>query len=296
MAADDGTGADLEPQDAFALVAHETRFDILRALWEAGDEALTFSQLRTAVGSPDAGNFNYHLKRLLGPFVNRDERENGDSAAYDLTVAGGRVMGAIESGGYHRTDAVGPVDVDGSCSACDGDIEAVYGDGLARVVCLECDAQLLAVPLPAAAVATYDAADLPDLLDRWVRKTNREVRAGICPVCSGRLDGHLADEDGDPPADHVTASYTCRQCGRTVTGSVSSWLLEHPALVQFAMNHGVDPREWSLWSDEWRASVDVARLETDPLRIGVRFALDGDTLELVVDEAVEVVDVRRPDA
>jgi hypothetical protein len=292
MAVDDDTGDDLKPKEAFALVAHETRFNILRGLWDASDDTLTFSELRTAVGNPDAGNFNYHLKRLLGRFVNKNQREEGDSATYELTVAGGRVMGAIESGGYHQTDRVGPVKVDGSCAGCKGDIEAVYEDDLARVVCHECDAEMLTFPLPAAAVETYDAADLPDLLDRWVRKTNREIRAEICPLCSGRLDGHLVLEDPDLPAERVGASYTCRQCDRTINGTVSAWLDEHPALVQMMMNQGVDPRDCPPWSDKWRERIEEERLETDPPRVVVRYTIDDETLELVVDETVKVVDIR----
>jgi DNA-directed RNA polymerase subunit RPC12/RpoP len=148
--------------------------------------------------------------------------------------------------------------------------------------------------LPAAAVATYDAADLPDLMDRWVRKTTRAIRAEICPYCSGRLDGRLVTTDTDRPSEHVTAPYTCRQCGQTVNGTVSWWLLEHPAVVQFMMNRGVDPREWTPWSEEWRAAADRDRSGTDPPQVAVRVTLDGDTLELVVDESVEVVNIRQP--
>lgn len=288
------TGERLAPEAAFALVGHEMRFGILQALWDAGDERLTFSELRAAVGNPDAGNFNYHLRKLLGPFVHKHDDE--DSSEYELTVAAGRVMGAIESGGYHRDGQVGPVPVDGTCPGSHDALEAVYGDDLARIHCLECDLQMFSFPLPAGAVAAYDPIDLPDLLDRWVRATVRQVRADICPVCSGRLDGHLEDCDPDAPAEQIAARYTCRQCARTVNGTVTSWLVEHPAVVQFAMNHGVDPREWPLWSDGWRSSTGARRLDTEPLRVGVQFSLDGETLELVVGEAVEVIDVRAPDS
>ncbi|WP_440991487.1 winged helix-turn-helix domain-containing protein [Haloarchaeobius baliensis] len=292
MAEGSDPDSDLEPEAAFALIGQEMRFAILRALWDAGDKGLTFSELREAVGNPDAGNFNYHLRRLLGPFVVKHETDG--SPTYELTVAAGYVMGSIESGGYHRTERVGPVGIDGTCPDCGGGIEAVYEDDLACVRCLECDVRMFDFPLPAGAVAAYDPPDLPDLLDRWVRTTVRRVRANICPVCSGRLSGHLTDEDSDHPAKDITARYTCQQCARTVNGTVSAWLVEHPAVVQFWMNHAVDPLEHPLWSEMWRTSTDVRRLETDPLRVGVQFTLDGETLELVVDETVQVAEVRRP--
>lgn len=298
MTAEDDTIVEMEerlaPEAAFALVGHETRFDILQALWDAGDERVTFSELRAAVGNPDAGNFNYHLRKLLGPFVNK--RDDGDSPTYELTVAAGRVMGAIESGGYHRDGRVGPVPVDGTCPESHDTLEAVYEDDLARIHCLECDLQMFNFPLPAGAVAPYAPIDLPDLLDRWVRATVRQVRADICPVCSGRIDGRLDDCDPNTPAEQIVACYTCRQCARSINGTAASWLVEHPAVVQFAMNHGVDPREWPLWSDSWRTHTDVRRLESDPLRLGVRFGLDDEAVELVVDDSVAVVEVHGAEA
>jgi hypothetical protein len=297
MAVDDRTDTDLEPQDAFALVAHELRFEIIRALWDAGDEPLTFSELRAAVGRPDGGNFNYHLDRFLGPLVTRHEGSDGDgtSPGYGLTVAVRNLMAAIESGGYHRTARLDPVGVEGICRVCGGGVEAVYEDDLARIRRLDCDAPMFTLPLPARAVAAHDPADLPDLLDRWVRRTNRSVRADICPVCSGRLDGRLVD-DLERPAEHGIASYTYLECDKTVVVPVSSLLVEHPALVQFAMNRGVDPRDWRTWSVAWRRRVDVDRLQTDPLRVAVRVTVDGEPLELVVDEHVAVTDTRCPDA
>jgi DNA-directed RNA polymerase subunit RPC12/RpoP len=292
MAADDEAGTDLEPQDAFALVSHELRFDILQALWDASDEALTFSQLRAAVGNPDVGNFNYHLQQLLGPFVVKHENE--DSPCYELTIAASYVLGAIESGSYHRTERVGPTSVEGSCPECRGDIEAIYEENLARIRCLACELRLLTVPLPAGAVAAYDAADLPNLLDRWVRKTNRAIRAHICPVCSGRIDGRLTEE-ADRSTERIMTSYTCRRCEQTFTGQVATWLVEQPALVQFAIDHGVDTREWQVWSGDWQRSIDVERLQREPLEVAVRVHIDEETLELVVDETVEVIDVCRAD-
>jgi hypothetical protein len=150
-------------------------------------------------------------------------------------------------------------------------------------------------PLPAGAVAAYDPTELPDLLDRWARATVRQVQADICPICSGRLDGHLDYSDPDAPVEQIEACYTCRQCARTITGMVTLWLVEHPAVVQFAMNHGLDPREWPLWAVGWRTSIGARRLDADPLRLGVQFTLDDETVELVVDESVKVVEVHRPD-
>jgi len=69
MTEDDGD-EDVPPEDAFSLVANETRMDVLKALWEA-DGPRSFSALRERVGVRDSGQFNYHLGKLVGHFVRK---------------------------------------------------------------------------------------------------------------------------------------------------------------------------------------------------------------------------------
>lgn len=51
---------------AFQRMGNDMRLAILVALWEevgpfAEDNAVSFSTLRSRVGAPDSGQFNYHL-------------------------------------------------------------------------------------------------------------------------------------------------------------------------------------------------------------------------------------------
>jgi len=57
----------LSPDEAFALLANDTRVGILRALWadfESGKRgnALPYSELFGRVEIADSGNFSYHLE------------------------------------------------------------------------------------------------------------------------------------------------------------------------------------------------------------------------------------------
>jgi DNA-binding transcriptional ArsR family regulator len=81
----------LSPDAAFATLGSETRFAVLRALAEA-DDAVSFSALRDRVGMADSGQFNYHLDRLVGHFVERADD------GYRLAPAGERVAEAVLSG------------------------------------------------------------------------------------------------------------------------------------------------------------------------------------------------------
>jgi hypothetical protein len=89
---------EIPPADAFSLLGHELRIGIVRALWRAGDDEVSFSKLRERAGMPDSGQFNYHLGELVGTFV----RESEEAEGYELTYAGRQVIGAILDGTYTK--------------------------------------------------------------------------------------------------------------------------------------------------------------------------------------------------
>lgn len=83
--------------DAFELLANETRLAILLALWEAYEPfgtggGLTFSELRDRVGMRDSGQFNYHLGKLEGEFVQSTD------GGYKLRPAGEKITRAVIGG------------------------------------------------------------------------------------------------------------------------------------------------------------------------------------------------------
>ena len=64
--------------EAFSILGHETRLAILLALWEAyepfaAENAVPFAELRRHVGMRDGSQFNYHLSRLVGHYVQKTE-------------------------------------------------------------------------------------------------------------------------------------------------------------------------------------------------------------------------------
>lgn len=92
MAAEsDSGGPTLPPDDAFSVLGNETRMEIIQELADASDR-LPFSELRDRVGVSDSGQFNYHLDKLVGHFV--EDTEDG----YGLRRAGERVIEAVVSG------------------------------------------------------------------------------------------------------------------------------------------------------------------------------------------------------
>ena len=296
--------AESEPErigadEAFNLVASEARFDILRALWElqneerddpsADESAVSFSTLHDATDVRDSGQFNYHLDKLVPRFV----RQTDDG--YDLTYAGTQVVGAAVSGIYTDSDvtAVDPIEV-GTCPECGGAFEAKYERGHIDVGCESCDVSVTHLPAPPVLAATTADADLPQVFSQRILTDIHEVNRGFCQLCGGSLDADLDrsfSDEIDTWAPRLGARFTCRACGITVSTVLGATVIDHPAVVGFLYDHGIDLRETYLWDLDWLFEAHGSVTSEEPLRVAVRVEVEGDTIELTLDEDLAVVDV-----
>ncbi|WP_135821982.1 winged helix-turn-helix domain-containing protein [Halostella litorea] len=264
------------PEAAFSLLSNETRFAILRALYDADDRSLSFSELRERTGVRDSGQFNYHLGKLVGVFVG--EVDDG----YALRYAGRRVIGAVLSGAYTRELTVDPVPVDGRCFDCGGGLEATYRDERARIGCRDCGLSVTEFGVPPGLVEGYDREELPYAFDRWIRTQMSQFFAGFCPRCLGRMRTTVDDEpDDDLGLPGLT--HACDRCTFSSVSVVGSAVIDHPAVVAFHHDHGVDLRETPLWELDWLISDRHELLSTDPSRVRVVVPLDDETLLVDVD-------------
>ena len=108
MASEDDEGD--APETAFALIGNETRAAILRSLGEDPHAEVPFSELRSRVDEGlDSGQFNYHLKQLLGRFVDRTED------GYTLRPEGIALYRRIRAGTFTRQVSVGPREAGFDC-------------------------------------------------------------------------------------------------------------------------------------------------------------------------------------
>lgn len=90
----------------------------------------------------------------------------------------------------------------------------------------------------------------------------------------------------------VRMAYECSQCRLEGQGPLIGELVYHPAVVSAFYDRGVDVTDMPYW--ELRHVLDTFEeevLETAPLRVRVTVPLDDGDLELVVDDAGEVVEV-----
>ena len=276
----------LPTEEVFGLLDNETRLGILQALAERTETPTSFSELREAVGTRDSGKFNYHLGKLVGHFVRRDDD------GYRLTLAGMQMMGAILSGTYTADAEIDPIDLDDPCPNCGVDgLLVEYEDERVEMHCTACEDWSNSFTFPPGAVTQYDYDELPEVFDRWLRTVFERIEMGFCPTCSGRMDGRLElTPDAPEPA---RAHFECRRCGDFARASPTLPLLYHPAVLGFYYDHGIDLTETPSWRVSGQESLTTDLLSDDPPRVRVSIAVDDESLVAVVDESLEVVSVDR---
>lgn len=302
----------LSPDDAFAVLGNETRVAILRAL-AAADEPVAFSELRDRVGTPDSGQFNYHLGKLVGHFVRKSD------GGYVLRQAGRRVIEAVLSGAVTEAVVLEPTRLDAPCPYCGAAIEVSYLEERLLTRCTECvgsfagaessseafetlpGGTLTLYYLPSAGIQGRSPLELLDAALAWSFIELDAVANGICPRCAGRVV-HAVDVCADHEADGgvcdrcntrfaVIFVSRCTNCDRKAQGTIKYHLLADPAVRSFFETRGIDTLA-PAWED-MAALYDYEEevLGTDPFEARVTFTVAGDDLAVVVDDALTVIDV-----
>ncbi|MFB6073466.1 MAG: helix-turn-helix domain-containing protein [Haloarculaceae archaeon] len=285
-----------DPEEVFTALADGTRMAILHALWEAEEGTASFSELREAVGMRDSGQFNYHLDKLRDRFV----RKTDDG--YRLTLAGMQVKGAVFAGAYTMEGSVEPFELDEPCPACGGVRTFHYEDERVEITCGDCGFSDQAGIAPGVFVG-YDREAFPDVAGRYFRTIVRRVDDGFCWVCDGRIEPTIqaagetdddAEASGPDLANLPVVRFDCGRCGESVVVDLGVVFLDHPAVVSFLYERGVDVREESFWTFSARNTDRASFRSRDPVRAGVTYSTDGDALTLVVDGDLAVVDIEGP--
>ena len=306
---DDADG--LSPDEAFALLGNETRVEIIRALWEAhepfGGDAVSFSELHDRVGVRDSGQFNYHLEKLTGHFVERTDegyelRQRGLTFAYSV-VAG--------TAGGDRT--LPPAEVDVPCSFCGAPTTVSYEDEHLYHRCTECDgfhSGFGDFPEGTLSVHPFAPAGLsgrtPEEIFAAERTQAKHERAmmvdGVCPKCSGPVEPDLRicedhdASDGVCPAcctlDQIQALYACSVCKHAWMLGPKLSVAAHPAVIGFYYERGIEfdvaDYEHGARLNEWEKEL----VSEDPVEIRVTIPVEGDELRLALDEELDVINVR----
>jgi hypothetical protein len=275
---------DHEIAAAFDVLGQELRMGIIEALAEVRAEdpqnpGMSFSELRDRVGIDDSGQFNYHLDKLTGQFV--QETETG----YELNAAGREVVGAVLSGSFETTDEWGPAELDAPCRECGETVAAHYEAG---VITVECDDGHLnhSDYFPAGIVERLSLLDAMDLATLVGQQDLELLLREVCPNCYCEVEVAISLEDGHPLLEG-----RCKRCGRTLQGPASLVVLSHPILRAFYLERDTDIRETPLWTLPFLTESDRLRVHSEsPLRVEVDASIGDDALTFLVGEDGSVLE------
>jgi DNA-binding transcriptional ArsR family regulator len=312
MTTDDTSAPGISPDKAFALVADETRLEILRTLAEAG-EPLAFSTLFECSEYDTRSNFSYHLDKLDGHFVSRTNE------GYALRQTGRRVVEAVIAGTVTEDPVVRRVPTDRQCPFCSAPIEVSYQQERVEMFCTECPGvarreesgeqfstefgTLGAISLPPAGVSERTPTEMLDAARVWTHFDLLANSAGVCARCSGAIEYSVAvcgeHDASDEVCDHCDRRYAvlfeveCSQCHYSKEGIALAALLAKTELLSFLTDHGLNPLipETRDRISESPANYEEDVLSIDPFRTTFTFTAGDDALALTIDEDVSVVDV-----
>lgn len=274
--------------DSFAAVANETRLDILKALWADGDA--TFTDLFDLVDLEDTGQFSYHLNQLIGQFVHkRDDR-------YTLTNVGREIVMTVFTHVDGSNSLQEPVAMDLQCHSCGTDVLArARGDWL-RIDCLSCGKLYASYPVPRAGLHNREGVDMLSVFDQRLRRLNGLVHRGICPNCTCSMDCSVfADAEPDRGLPFVFF-HECRHCFMELYTVPATGLLEHPAVISFYNDRGLDLFAIPHWELDWMFNGDCINVITDsPLEYTVDIEVAKNRLRVSLNDEGKAHDVQRVD-
>jgi len=314
MTADEGDRSGLSPDEAFGLVADETRLEILRTLSES-DGPLSFSTLfeRSEYGS--SSNFSYHLDKLEGHFISRTE------GGYAIRQTGRRIVEAVISGAVTDDPVVERTPIDEPCPLCSAPIEVSYQQERVEMYCSECPGlfdqedsgeqfaaefgSLGHIYLPPAGIQGRTPAEIQYAAEAWSNLELLGFSAGICPRCAGVIEQSVSVCE-----NHDGSEAVCEQCGRRYaalfevecgacqyasSGIPIICLLAETELLSFVTDHGANPLlpDTHDVAQGALADYDEEVRSVEPVEVALSFRIRDEMLTLVVDESGSVVDATR---
>lgn len=308
MTESDTESPPLEPSEAFALLGNETRIAIMEALARA-EAPLGFNELRAAVGLRQGEQFNYHLDRLVGHFV--EKRDDG----YALRHPGRRVARAILAGTFTEDIVLEPEPIDEQCVYCGSDVEMSYDAGFISVRCTGCDGVVrqdhptgtyMHYDLPPAGTNGRSREEIVDAAHVHYDSRLAPMVKGVCPECAHQVDvSHEVCSDHEPEASGLCpdcetrfAVWTTGECGHCrYRRRFATWFaaLDHPAVVSVFHDHGLEERVpfRKLTADNaaFVDAISVSALETDPYHFRIAIPFEDVHVSVEMDDALDVVDV-----
>jgi hypothetical protein len=286
-------------EEAFALLGHEIRLDILRAFFqmyepmdpesfpEVRDQrSLSYGELMAKVEMEDSGKFNYHLDQLRGVYI---EQVDGEYVPTASAIALYEAMVANRPTETVSTD----FSIDESCPNCESKLRGEYQQEFLSVDCPACDLFWgITYRFPKSGLAVREGENVFEVLyDRMMYHVGL-ARTGQCPSCAGvtnvvvpreRLDDNLIP----------TVELSCETCSWFVTVDILSALQFDPQVRNALFEIGLPLNMSSSMRAKEQELPDVTgRIDSEnPLHASITIQLDGDIATITIDDGLEVLSV-----
>ncbi len=268
-------------KEAFALLGHEIRLEILLALlvnWKAArTEPVSYAALMDTVEMVDSGKFNYHLDKLRDVYVQK--------------VNDGYVPTASATALYRDVLAHRPMDtltiknhsLDMDCPVCGEATALTYERGFVTIDCQHCTEWVgFTSPFPHTGVEQRDIDELLTAIDTRVKLHTELLRHDQCPDCSGTVavDLRLEEFKNEP---FVTVD--CQTCSLTIGLEVLGMVRGDNRVTDALQTVGIDP---SL--PVWELPTGTAFIDSQtPPRVGIRVTSEDGTVTVVLNESLDIV-------
>jgi len=270
-------------REAFALLGHEVRLDILLALLEnwraARTEPRSYSELMRAVDMRDSGKFNYHLKRLRGAYVRKVE--GGYVPTASATALYRAVLATRPSADPDRRSFA----VDAACPDCGGDLSGTYERSFLSVTCADCGSLAgdFTYSFPRNGLDGRTDEAVLDAVSRRVAHHVALARSGQCPFCAGRTTATVREDYAD--SDTHDVEITCDTCSFVVGVGLLFAVALVPEVTAALVALSVPVEAARTW-DLPEPTVDTR--SRDPLVVALEVETDAGAATVVVDEGLTV--------
>lgn len=315
-------------EEAFEILGHETRLAILHALWEIHegeappDSPVTFTTLRKHVEMRDGSQFNYHLGKLTGRFVEKTDQ------GYLLQRPGYRLISTVLSATGMKSVDVSPQPFEFDCEYCGAETLVGYHDEYLYHVCTECvgsfGERTSELVIPESESDTVGGllglfgvdpnwateSHTMDIEDLFLTRTYQQLQAvltRLCNSCAGEVHGTVdICDDHEASAEsvcqtcdrryRVRVEYQCSTC-KVVSGTPPGWVVVyHPVTVQFAYERGMaigQPNNPDSLRDTYELAqgAEVTVTDEQAPEITVDFAIDSDRLRFRLDSDTNILDI-----
>lgn len=165
---------------------------------------------------------------------------------------------------------------------------AEYEHERVTISCPVCDDRISTFGFPPGAFENRTRSELAHAFDTWIQSFLSASFGGFCLTCSGRMHGSITDTSEYFDDCEIGTKHTCERCTNSTVNSIGAYLVYRPAVVAFHQNHGVDLTETPIWELPWLRDEETTVLSREPWQVRSVVELDGDRLELTVEEDLSV--------